>query len=79
MSAYHQFSPTRFDDIVLPDAVANNGVTISVKRTDNNSSTTLTMASAGGNIEGAATQTIGNGMCVTYCSNGADWWELSNS
>lgn len=23
MSAYHQFSPTRFDEIVLPDAVAN--------------------------------------------------------
>jgi hypothetical protein len=63
----------------LPSASANVGLRITVKRVDLESANTLTVASAGGTIEGLTTQSLGVSVAVQYCSDGTNWWELANS
>lgn len=62
----------------LPSAAANVGLKITVKRVDQVAGNTLTVASAGGQVEGGATQDIGVSVAVQYCSDGTNWWELAN-
>lgn len=64
--------------LTLPSASLYGGLTLTVKRIDSVGANVLTIASAGGNIEGLPTQTMGPGIGVCYCSDGANWWELSN-
>ena len=63
----------------LPNAAGNLGLAITVKRVDLAAGNTLTVASAGGTIEGLATQQLGVSVAVQYCSDGTNWWELANS
>jgi len=64
--------------LTLPAAAGNGGLTLSVKRVDSVSANILTIASAGGTIEGLVTQQIGPSVAVIYCSDGTNWWELAN-
>lgn len=64
--------------LTLPAAGDAAGLTLTVKRTDTNVANTVTIASAGGLIEGLTTQQLGISVAVTYCSDGTNWWELAN-
>lgn len=65
--------------VTLPAANLNVGLQVTVKRVDSASANTLTVASVAGQIEGLVTTTIGIGVGVVFCSDGTNWWELSNS
>lgn len=65
--------------VTLPTAVGYAGLMITVKRTDQAAGNTLTVASAGGQIEGLTTQSLGVSMGTTYCSDGTNWWEIANA
>lgn len=58
----------------LPTAVGNTGVQITLKRVDSTQANTVTVGSAGGNVDGAATQTLDAGHSLTFTSDGTDWW-----
>ena len=63
--------------LTLPVASLVPGAQIYIKRIDSTANV-LTMASAGGLIEGLVTTTIGPMIAVQYMSNGTNWYELSN-
>jgi hypothetical protein len=64
--------------VTLPSAVSNGGRIIQVKRTST-ANNTVTVASAAGNVEGAATYALsGNNQrpFATFASDGTNWWAL---
>jgi hypothetical protein len=61
----------------LPDAAGNSGRVLKVKRTDS-SANTLTVSSAGGQIDGAATANLAGLNVVTVVSDGSDWYIIGN-
>lgn len=65
--------------LTLPNAVGNQGYCFYIKRTDTNGANNLIISSAGGTIEGLATQIIGPSVAVQYISDGTNWWELANA
>lgn len=64
--------------LTLPSAITNPGLQLCVKRIDSVGANVLTIASAGGTIEGLVTQQLGPNVACIYCSDGANWWELAN-
>jgi hypothetical protein len=68
--------------VTLPSAVANAGRIIRIKRTST-ANNTVTVASAAGNVEGAATYggLSGNGPrpSATFASDGTNWWLVGAS
>jgi hypothetical protein len=64
--------------LTLPSAAAYPGLQLSVKRIDTVGANILTIASAGGTIEGLTTQTLGPSVSCIYASDGTNWWELAN-
>lgn len=65
--------------VTLPNAAGNAGLTLAVKRIDQTVGNTLTVASAGGTIEGLNNQVLGVSVGVTYISDGTNWYELANA
>lgn len=58
--------------ITLPDAAVNLGRTIEVKNIG--TSVTVTVDTAGGNLEGDPSQVLSDGDSITVISDSADWW-----